>query len=59
MLVVSDNGVGIPENIDIRHTFSLGFQLVNILVDPIEGSIELVRGTETEFRIIFRENPFL
>lgn len=56
LLVVSDNGVGIPEKIDFRHTSSLGLQLVNILVDQIEGSIELVRGTGTEFRIKFREN---
>jgi len=56
LLVLSDNGVGIPERIDFRHTSSLGLQLVNILVDQIEGSIELVRGAGTEFRIKFREN---
>ncbi|AKB51357.1 sensory transduction histidine kinase [Methanosarcina barkeri str. Wiesmoor] len=47
MRVVTDNGVGIPEKINFRHTSSLGFQLVNILVDQIEGGIELVKGTET------------
>jgi len=58
LLVVSDNGVGIPDNIDFRHTSSLGFQLVSILVDQIEGSIELVRGAGTEFRIKFREDIY-
>ena len=55
LLVVSDNGVGIPENVDFRHTSSLGLQLVNILAEQMEGSIELVRGKGTEFRIKFRE----
>lgn len=55
LLTVSDNGIGIPEKIDFRHTSSLGLQLVNILVEQIEGSIELKRGKGTEFRIKFRE----
>lgn len=55
LLIVSDNGVGLPENIDFRNTSSLGLQLVNILVEQVEGSIDLVRGTGTEFRIRFRE----
>jgi len=56
LLVVSDDGVGLPEKIDFRHTSSLGLQLVNILVEQIEGSIKLVRKAGTEFRIRFREN---
>jgi two-component sensor histidine kinase len=55
LLVVSDNGVGLPENIDFKHTSSLGLQLINILVEQIDGSIELVKGNGTEFRIKFRE----
>lgn len=55
LLIVSDNGIGLPENIDFRNTSSLGLQLVNILVEQIEGSIDLVRGAGTEFRIRFRE----
>ncbi len=58
LLIVSDNGIGLLKKIDFRHTSSLGLQLVNILVDQIEGSIELVRGAGTEFRIKFRENDF-
>ncbi len=54
-LIVSDNGVGIPENIDVRDTGSFGLHLVTILVeDQLEGSIELKRERGTEFRIRFR-----
>lgn len=55
VLTVSDNGIGLPENIDFRHTSSLGLQLVNILVDQIGGSIELKSGNGTEFRMKFKE----
>jgi PAS domain S-box-containing protein len=52
-LVVADNGPGIPEEIDIKTADSLGLQLINILVDQIEGHIELNRKDGTEFRISF------
>lgn len=53
ILIVSDNGTGIPENFDIRDTESLGLQLVNILVEQIDGRIELKSDSGTEFRIMF------
>ena len=54
-LVVSDNGLGFPKNIDFRNTSSLGLQLVNILVEQLEGAIELNRSSGTEFKIRFKE----
>jgi PAS domain S-box-containing protein len=50
-LIVSDNGVGLPENIDIENSETLGLQLVNILVDQLDGKTELKRNNGTEFRI--------
>lgn len=55
-LVVSDNGVGIPESIDFRRTDSLGLHLVTILVeDQLGGTIALNREGGTTFTIVF--NP--
>ncbi|KKG08512.1 PAS domain-containing protein [Methanosarcina sp. 2.H.A.1B.4] len=54
-LVVSDNGSGFPENIDFRNTSSLGLQLVNILVEQLEGTIELEICSGTKFKIWFKE----
>jgi len=54
-LMVSDNGVGFPENLDFRNTKSLGLQLVNTLVAQLEGTVELDRSGETAFRITFTE----
>ncbi|WP_440956269.1 PAS domain-containing protein [Methanosarcina sp. Mfa9] len=55
-LIVSDNGLGFPENIDFTNTDSLGFQLVNTLVEQLEGTIKLERNGTTLFRIKFLES---
>ncbi len=52
-LIVSDNGVGIPENLDIEDLDSLGLQLVITLVDQLEGELELKRNNGTEFTMRF------
>ncbi|MDD3248634.1 MAG: PAS domain S-box protein [Methanosarcina sp.] len=51
ILIVSDDGVGIPEKIDLENSDTLGLQLVNILVDQLDGEIELKRVRGTEFII--------
>ncbi len=50
-MVVSDNGVGFPRDLDFMNTQSLGMQLVVTLVEQLEGIIELERNGGTEFRI--------
>ena len=52
-LNISDNGVGIPENLDIENLNSLGLQLVTSLVDQLGGELELKRNNRTEFTMQF------
>ncbi|MEQ8907785.1 MAG: PAS domain S-box protein [Vicingaceae bacterium] len=52
-LIIADNGKGIDEEVDFRNTESLGLQLVNTLVEQLEGKIELERDNGTKFTIIF------
>jgi PAS domain S-box-containing protein len=52
-LSLSDNGVGIPEDLNIEDLDSLGLQLVTSLVDQLEGELELKRNNGTEFIIRF------
>jgi two-component sensor histidine kinase len=52
-LTVSDDGLGIPENIDIENLYSLGLQLVTSLVDKLDGELELKRDNGTEYTIRF------
>ncbi len=54
-LVVSDNGLGFPESFDFRSTNSLGLQLVNILVEQLEGTIKLESDSGTKFKIWFKD----
>ncbi|MFQ5722419.1 MAG: PAS domain S-box protein [Candidatus Aminicenantales bacterium] len=52
-LVVSDTGVGFPEKIDFRQAETLGLQMVNDLVNQLNGKISLYRGKGTTFKITF------
>jgi PAS domain S-box-containing protein len=51
VLSVSDNGIGIPQNLDIEDLDSLGLQLVTSLIDQLDGKFELKRNNGTEFII--------
>jgi len=54
-LIVSDNGVGIPDSIDVRNTDSLGLRLVAILAeDQLNGKIRVDRDKGTEVSITFK-----
>ena len=53
ILTVSDNGMGIPENINLEDSDTLGLQLIVILIDQLEGKLELKRDSGTEFVIKF------
>lgn len=53
VLTVSDNGVGIPDTFNMETTDTLGLQLINVLVEQLDGSIRLNRNRGTEFVIEF------
>ncbi len=52
-LIVMDNGIGIPDDLDLKHTKSLGLQLVTILTEQLEGTLEINSDCGTEFKICF------
>jgi PAS domain S-box-containing protein len=53
ILTVSDDGIGIPEILELKNSDSLGIQLVTILVDQLKGELELTRNNGTEFTMRF------
>ncbi len=55
VLTVSDTGIGFPGDMDPGKAETLGFQLVNLLVEQIDGTLEVKRGNGTTFLITFRE----
>lgn len=54
-LMVSDNGVGFPAELDFKNTESLGLQVVNTLTGQIDGQITLDVQEGTTFTIKFKE----
>jgi len=52
-LIVGDNGVGLPEELDLLKTETMGLKLVKDLVDQLNGTISLQRQRGTEFKISF------
>ncbi|MGH8060201.1 MAG: hypothetical protein ACREOH_23680 [Candidatus Entotheonellia bacterium] len=45
--------MGFPEDLDFRHTDSLGLQLVSMLTAQLGGTIELEREGGTRFTLTF------
>jgi two-component sensor histidine kinase len=53
-LTVADNGAGIPPNIDIKKTKSLGMKILHKLVQQIDGELESDFTNGTKFIIQFK-----
>lgn len=53
VLSMTDNGIGIPDDLYIEDLDSLGLQLVSTLVEQLDGELELKRDNGTEFIIRF------
>jgi PAS domain S-box-containing protein len=53
VLRVSDNGVGVPDHVDLAHTETLGLQLVTLLADQLGGSAIMRRADPTCFTLRF------
>ncbi|MBS3819617.1 PAS domain S-box protein [bacterium] len=52
-LTIQDNGVGLPENVDLKGRDTLGMQLITSLVKQIKGIMEVKRKKGTTFIIDF------
>jgi two-component sensor histidine kinase len=55
-LAVRDDGVGVPEGIELRRPKSLGLEIVEVLTRQLKGKFEFDRSQGTTFRIVFPES---
>jgi two-component sensor histidine kinase len=55
-IIVADNGVGIPKDLNIKETNTLGLQLVTTLVEQIDAELKLETTKGTIFTITFKQN---
>ncbi|MGE5469728.1 MAG: sensor histidine kinase [Bacteroidota bacterium] len=51
--VVADNGVGLPPDVEVAQTPSLGLQLVQLFVDQLHGVLVIERDGGTKFSMRF------
>ncbi|MDR3667010.1 MAG: PAS domain S-box protein [Ignavibacteriaceae bacterium] len=56
VLVIEDNGIGMPKDFDINMITNLGLHLVNLMVSQLDGTIRFVPGKGTKIIIEF---PFI
>ncbi|MDP3623331.1 MAG: histidine kinase dimerization/phosphoacceptor domain -containing protein, partial [Methanobacteriaceae archaeon] len=52
-LLISDDGIGLPEDLDIDKTNSLGLQIVNNLINQLDGTLKISKPSK--FEIKFKE----
>jgi two-component system cell cycle response regulator len=56
-LIVSDNGVGLPGQIDVQNPSTFGLNLVYLLTQQLEGRVEAQREKGSRFIITFPIKP--
>lgn len=56
-LTVKDDGIGLPPEVNVKQTKTLGLQLVTLLTRQLRGSVEVERGEGTVFIITFPYSP--
>jgi two-component sensor histidine kinase len=52
ILEIKDNGQGFPDAVDFKNSPSLGLQLVNTLIDQIDGELEFESEQDKGTKIV-------
>jgi PAS domain S-box-containing protein len=53
-LVVSDNGIGLEKDLDLKNTDSFGLQLVDMLTEQLQGTVAIDRNGGTSITVRFK-----
>jgi two-component sensor histidine kinase len=52
-VIVQDNGVGLPADLNFKKTDTLGLKLINILTEQLDGTVSIKRLPGTKVKITF------
>jgi len=55
LMIIRDNGVGLPKDFEIEKSDSLGMKLINSIVNQLNGNIEIKSEKGTEFKIVIED----
>ena len=58
ILMIMDNGIGVPDKFDLDKSESLGMLLINSLTDQIDGELKLDTSHGTKFTIKFGKQKY-
>jgi two-component sensor histidine kinase len=50
---VADNGVGLPAELEVEQASTMGLQLLRMLTDQLNGSMQVHRQNGTAYTICF------
>ncbi len=53
VIIVEDNGVGLPDFVTVENADSFGLQLVGLLADQLNGALSVERGNGTKIILEF------
>jgi PAS domain S-box-containing protein len=53
-LIVKDNGTGLPLDYSLESAKTMGFYIIGLLTEQLEGKIEIVRENGTSFNLQFK-----
>ncbi|HTD42268.1 MAG TPA: histidine kinase dimerization/phosphoacceptor domain -containing protein [Mucilaginibacter sp.] len=59
LLIISDNGIGLPLNFNIERNNSLGMNLINGLARQLNGSLEIETHDGLALKIVFKADEIL
>jgi two-component sensor histidine kinase len=54
-LNICDNGIGLPKNLKLQNSDSLGLRLVKLMVEQLEGQMRMDHENGACFKINFKE----
>ncbi len=54
LLIITDNGIGIPKDFNHREAKSLGVQLIYMLADQIDAKLEVSSNNGTSYELCFK-----
>jgi two-component sensor histidine kinase len=58
-LIVKDNGIGLPENVDLKKPEGIGFRVINGLASQNNGKFKYKFNKGGEFKVKFSNVPDL
>ena len=58
-MTLKDNGIGLPEGLDIKGVKSMGLQLITSLAEyQLSGTLDIASDNGMEYRITFEDHNY-